>query len=324
MSNPITKRIAVINYDFDLTALSLICKCDVISRTYSSEENFSDDIYQAYILVVGRTINISSSTIKKLKNCLAIIRPGIGSDNIDSREAEKCNIKVLTTLGYCVDEVADHTIALMLSYSRRIIKASNKFNAGGFDRWNPILYSNMKRLRDKSLGIVGMGCIGQAVARRAASFNMKIYYYDPYLNPGMRKVINSEPADSLIELFNSSDYVSVHAPLTPETVNMIKISDISQIKDSIVMINTSRGKIISNKTILHGLKSGKIEAFLTDVLESEPPDRADDLMMAFANNEDLLHERLIVTPHIAYLSQESTDEVVFQTTKLVKSVLSSG
>jgi len=316
------KRVVVLNYDFDMVAIkSCSSEYEIIQRTYLTESEISDEIDSAHILIVGRSINISISTIQRLKNCLAIIRPGVGSDNIDSVEAEKRNIMVYNTPDYCIDEVADHTMALLLSYARRVSSANERFKAGNDDFWTPHLYADMGRLRDKTLGIIGMGCIGQAVARRASSFNMKISYYDPYLKQGMRKVLNANALSSICELLNTSDYVSLHVPLTSQTKEIITSVDFEKMESSVVIINTSRGKIISNDTIFLGLTSGKIEAFLADVLEKEPPNVSDPLIKSYIDNEVWIRDRLIITPHIAYLSKESTKEVISQIFRLIADIL---
>ena len=315
------KIVWVLNYNFTLAEHQSSPSYKMIQNFYSTEDEIPSDIVCVNVLVVGRTIRITAKTIAKLTNCVSIIRPGVGCDNIDVSEAEKHGIKVITIPDYCVDEVADHTFALLLSYSRKITIANEKLLENLIMNWSPSPFESMKRLCGKTLGIIGLGCIGQAVAKRASAFSMNIVYFDPFLKTGMRKVVNASICSSVEQLFGMSDYVSIHTPLTEETKGLVSLSVIDGLSSPVIIINTSRGEVVSNEAIFEGLKVGKIEAFLADVLESEPPNPLDPLFTAYSNKEEWVNGRLILTPHIAYLSQDSTEEVINQTLSLIDSFI---
>lgn len=294
-----------------------------IQKNITDEIEICTEIESAHILIVGRNINISTKTIAKLKNCLAIIRPGVGSDNIEIEQAKTHNISVYTIPDYCIDEVADHTLALLLSYTRKIMASNKLLTQDLINNWNVNLLDNIVSLRNKVIGIIGMGYIGQAVAVRAKAFNLRVIYYDPYIKRGMDKILNCRNACSLEQLVAESMYISIHTPLTHETKYMINESLVNNFNVPKVIINSARGKIISNDVIYQGLKNGKIEAYLADVLEFEPPSLSHPLFQSLNNKEDWLENRLIITPHIAFYSQESQKEVIKRTFEIIDLLIES-
>jgi len=306
----------IINYRVE-DAYTLKRPYTFVQAVFSHENEIPDDIRMADALIVGRNITISANTLNRLDHCKLIVRPGVGCDNIDAAEAKKREIAVETIPDYCIDEVADHTIALLLSYVRRISHANELLRQDLVNNWKTDSFKSVYSLRGKTLGIVGFGYIGRAVAARAKASNMRVLFFDPYIKRGIDKIHNCKSCDSFVEFINEADIISIHAPLTPETKSLFDDSTITAFTSPKVIINTARGKIITNSCIYNGIRSGKIEAYLSDVLENEPPIPDDPLIQAIIRNEEFLRNRLIITPHIAFYSKESQAEVLERTFQLL-------
>lgn len=193
----------------------------------------------------------------------SICRAGVGYDAVDVAAATKAGIAVGITPGTNHDAVAEHTFALMLAAAKRIVEGHQGVVAGRFQR------KVMKPLRGHTLGIVGFGRIGRAVALRAVAFGMRVLVHDPVVTPTAADKDYQWVA--LDELFGRSDYVSLHAPLMPETSHLIDERSLRQMKDGAVLINTARGGLVDERALADALRTGKIAVAALDVFESEPP-----------------------------------------------------
>jgi lactate dehydrogenase-like 2-hydroxyacid dehydrogenase len=252
-----------------------------------------------------------------MKRCRVIVRAGIGYDNIDILEAKKRNIVVCNVPDYCTEEVADQTVAFILSLVRALPEHAEEVKKGRWKRKSPMTY----RIKGKVLGIIGLGRIGSAVARRATGFGLEIVFYDPYIKEGYDKVFDARRVDTLDDLARISDIVSVHAPLTEETRGMINEAFFAKAKKGMVFVNTARGPIAELNALEKAMREGTVMAAGLDVLDVEPPDGTRKLITDYMNGAEWLKGRLIVTPHSAFYSHEAMDEVRLKSAQEAKRVL---
>jgi D-3-phosphoglycerate dehydrogenase / 2-oxoglutarate reductase len=238
---------------------------------------------------------IDARLMESLVRCRIIARYGIGVDNIDLDAAKERGIVVTNVPDYCVDEVADHTIALLLTATRKIVAGDRVVRSGG---WGISELRPIHRLRSRTLGLVGFGHIGRAVSVRANALGLSVKIYDPYIAETATEGLDVQRVDDLDELLRQSDIVSVHAPLVPATSGMFDATAIAKMKDGAVLINTSRGPIVQTAAVTDALRAGQLGAAALDVFDSEPPDPA--------AIEGL--DNLVATPHSAFYSEESIQE----------------
>ena len=268
------------------------------------------EISQFDAVIVSYKFKLSRSTIDNLINCKAIVSASVGYDNIDYRYAAQKGIRVFNVPDYGTNDVADHTIALFLSYARRVSAYDSAIKQGGVSNWNPRTVQPFHRLSDKNIGIIGLGRIGTAVALRAKAFGMNVLYYDPYKPNGYDKVYQFKKVKTLSQLFEESDVVSIHAPLTLETEGLVGWNIIKQSKRCPIIINTARGGIVDSNAIVRGLIEGVIDAFLADVVHPEPPLESDVLFSLQKTQE--FSTRIILTPHAASYAEESQYEMRYK------------
>ncbi|MFN2203538.1 MAG: C-terminal binding protein [Caldilineaceae bacterium] len=232
-------------------------------------------------------------------SCKIISRYGIGLDNIPVAHATDLGIPVTNVPDFCLDEVSDHAMGLLLDCARQVTYLADKTRRGEWDRdtRNPI-----PRLRNQTLGLVGFGRIARALVPKALSFGLKLIVYTPRLGEDAVKPWG-EAAASLEDLLGRADYVSLHAPLTPETYHMIDEAALRQMKPTAYLINTARGALVDESTLLRALAEGWIAGAGLDVLASEPPE---------TDNPLLSLDNVIVTPHAAFYSQAAVEELAYK------------
>jgi D-3-phosphoglycerate dehydrogenase len=230
-------------------------------------------------------------SIARLKKCRIIARYGIGIDNVDLAAASDRGIVVTNVPDYSVEEVATHALALILASVRRLSFANETVREGGWsiDRFRPI-----RRLSTLTVGLVGFGRIGRRIAAPLEALGAAIVSYDPYLTP----TAEIQLLASLDELLATSDIVSLHLPLTPETRGLIDDEAIGKMKPGAILINTSRGPLVQLDAVTRALREGRLGAAGLDVFDTEPldPTRIEGV------------PNLIVTPHMAYYSEEALAE----------------
>lgn len=229
---------------------------------------------------------------KKLK---VVSNYAVGFNNIDVQEATKRGIRVTNTPGVLTDTTADCAFTLMTAIARRIVEADKYIrNRKWVDAWGPKMFIGSD-INGKTLGLIGMGRIGSAIIPRAKGFKMKVIYHDDYRDPSNDELIGVE-RKTLEELLIESDYVSLHVPLTDETLHMISEKQLKIMKSSAYLINTSRGPVVDEKALYKALKGGWIKGAALDVHEEEPTN---------PDNPLLELDNIIVTPHIASGSVET-------------------
>jgi D-3-phosphoglycerate dehydrogenase len=247
------------------------------------------------LLVVYATI--TEKVIAALQRCKIIVRTGIGYNNIDVDAATRKGIMVANVPDYCQGEVADHTLALLLSFARKVTFLNGQVKK---QKWGVTPARPIPRLAETSLGLYGCGSIAQAVAKRAQSFGIKVRGFDPYLPDAAFAALGIEKAAHSDELFSSCDFISLHAPLTPETTHIINKDTLNKMKKTAVLINTARGPLVNTDDLYAALKAGVIAGAALDVLETEPP--VFPLPLAELDN-------VLLTPHAAYYSDASEPEL---------------
>ncbi|MDD2573542.1 MAG: C-terminal binding protein [Bacillota bacterium] len=235
---------------------------------------------------------VTEKIIDAAEKCKIIVRTGIGTNNIDINAATKRGIYVANVPDYCFDEVSDHAIALALALSRKIVLLNQKVKRGewDFEGAQPIL-----AMRGQTFGLMGFGNIPKFVAKKAKVFGFNVIAYDPYVKQEDAKALGVKLVD-LETLLKESDFVSLHAPLTEETMHVINEKTLKLMKPTAFLINTARGPLVDEKAICKALKEKWIAGAGLDVLEQEPP-VADNPLFTLYN--------VILTPHAAFTSDKS-------------------
>jgi D-3-phosphoglycerate dehydrogenase len=251
---------------------------------------------------------VTAEMIPQLSRCRIISRFGIGVDNVDITSATKQGIVVTRVPDYCLDEVSDHTMALLLALARKI-PFSNARTHGG--TWEMKAVVPIHRLRGKVLGLVAFGQIPQLVAPKAQAFGMRVVAYDPYISSEILSRANVDRVE-FEELLGISDYVSIHAPLLPNTHHLFNADSFRRMKPSASLINTARGPIVDEVALVAALDGKQIAGAALDVMENEPP-----------NGSPLLgRENIILTPHTSFYSEESLVDLQIKASEEVVRVLS--
>ena len=252
---------------------------------------------------------VPAQVIEQLTRCKIIARFGIGVDNVDIDAATRAGILVTNVPEYCEDEVSDHAIALLLSLARKIPFANQRAHAG---KWEMPAVVPIHRLRGRTLGLVGFGKIPKLVASKAQSFGLEVQTYDPYLTAEATATFNVKLV-TLPELLSTSDFISVHAPLTPETNKMFNADAFRQIKRGALLVNTARGPLVDDQALADALDAGQLAGAALDVLPQEPPP---------AESRLLGRDNVILTPHTAFYSEESLVDLQTKAAQQVALVLS--
>ncbi|MEE2760844.1 MAG: C-terminal binding protein [Pseudomonadota bacterium] len=235
---------------------------------------------------------ISAEVIAGLGNCKVIGRFGIGIDNIDIPAATEKGITVTYAPVYCLDEVSDHTMALLLSLARKVTYGANLVTDG---RWEMPAVVPIHRLKRRTLGLVGLGNIPQALVPKAQAFGINVIASDPYCPDDVFQRMGVERVE-FDGMLARSDYVSVHAPLTPETEKMFNADAFRKMKSTAFLINTARGPLVDVDDLASALDAGELAGAALDVLPSEPPE--DD-------NPVVGRPDVILTPHTAFYSEDA-------------------
>jgi D-3-phosphoglycerate dehydrogenase len=252
---------------------------------------------------------ITGEMIRDLKKCRIISRFGIGVDNVDIAEATGKGIVVTKVPDYCIDEVSDHTMALLLAVVRKIPFINRQVHGGTWKMPNVV---PIKRLRGSTLGLVGFGRIPQLVVPKAKAFGMKVLAYDPFVPKEVFLAAGVEGVD-LDTLLKTSDYVSVHSPLVPETKNLFNADAFRKMKKTAYLVNTARGPIIDEEALAKALDAGEIAGAALDVMVNEPPGAAHPLFG---------RDNVVITPHTSFYSEEALVDLQTKAAQEVVAVLS--
>jgi D-3-phosphoglycerate dehydrogenase len=260
-------------------------------------------------LIVRSRTRVSASVIEAASRLKVIGRAGAGVDNIDVDAATRRGILVMNTPGGNSISVAEHTFGLMLCLMRHIVAADASLKRGEWEKKRFI----GNELRGKTLGLIGLGKIGQEVARRARAFGMQVLAHDPFISERVARDFEVALVE-LDELYARSDIISLHATLTKATRGMIGQNAIARMKDGVILINCARGELVEEKALLEGLNSGKIAGAGLDVFAPEPP----------THLELVRHPRVVATPHVAASTVEAQQQVGIDIAAQVREYLRSG
>jgi len=240
------------------------------------------------------TDKIDAEIMDKAPKLRIISNYAVGYDNIDVKSATQRGIMVTNTPGVLTETTADLAFALILATARRIVEADKFTRSGKWKSWGPMLFLG-RDVYGATLGIIGLGRIGQAVARRAKGFNMKVIYYSRKRKEDVERELGVEYRE-LRSLLREADIVSIHTPLTEETYHLIGEKELSLMKPTAILINTARGAVVDQKALYKALKERRIFGAGLDVYEKEPID-ADDPLMELDN--------VVLLPHIGSASVET-------------------
>lgn len=294
------------NRDVEESILGSIA--EIISMDAKTETDLIGHVENADAVILFHTFSLSQSTIKLMKNCKVIVRAGVGYDNVDYQAARRLNIPVCNVPDYGTEDVADSAIGHMLSLTRGIHETEARLRKR-HRNWTHLSAPTLYRLRGRTLGIVGLGRIGTATALRAKSLGLNVVYYDPYKVLGADKSLGITRIESLQELLENSSIVSLHCPLSEETRGIIGYDTIPMMRPGSFLVNTARGGLVETKQALQAIESGKLAGLALDVLPQEPPSKNDPLIKAWRDPEHPAHYRVILTPHIAFYSEEGLQDM---------------
>lgn len=243
--------------------------------------------------------------------CRVVSRYGIGLDNIPVGRATELGMLVTNVPDFCLEEVSDHVMALLLATARQLLPLARTPDRSDWSRETP---RPIPRVRGQTLGLVGFGNIARALVPKAQGFGLRVIAFTPRLQADDAPE-GVEVTNDLGVLLAASDYVSIHCPLTEETAHLIDCGALAQMKPSALLINTSRGGVIDESALIAALREGRIGGAALDVTDPEPP---------AADNPLLALENVIVTPHAAFYSLEATAELARKAAENVVTVLQGG
>jgi D-3-phosphoglycerate dehydrogenase len=251
-----------------------------------------EELAHADALLVTEAPRIDGALLDAVPNCRIVATFGAGYDNVDLAETRARGIVVAHVPDYCTEEVADHTMGLILAVHRRLLEGDRLLRSGV---WGVERLGVVHRLRGRTLGIVGFGRIGRAVAARAEPFGFRLVTWTRHARDVPAHV---EVLESLDVLLARADVLSLHVPLVPETTTLIDAAALARLPAGAIVVNTSRGAVVDLPALVRALNEGRIAGAGLDVYPREPPDLA----------ELALDKRVVLTPHVAWYSAEALDE----------------
>ncbi|MCX6616226.1 MAG: phosphoglycerate dehydrogenase [Acidobacteria bacterium] len=273
-----------------------------------------DELYAALAdadaLIVRSAVKVTAELLSRAPALRVVGRAGVGVDNVDLEAATRQGVLVMNTPGGNAVSVAEHTLALMLALARAIPQANQSIKEG---RWEKKQFMG-RELRQKTLGIIGLGRIGVEVSKRARALDMMVLAYDPYVTP----VVAGEAGAELVgreRLLQESDYISLHVSLTPETAGMIDAAAIAKMKPGVRIINCSRGELIEEAALAEAIRAGTVAGAALDVFAKEPPPPGHPLATL---------PQVLATPHIAGSTEEAQEIVGSRIAEQIREYLKSG
>ncbi len=276
----------------------------------SNPKEYLDRLAEADALIVRSAVKVTREVLEKAPKLRVIGRAGVGVDNVDLNAATAAGVIVMNTPGGNAVAVAEHTIALMLALARSIPAASASTKSG---KWEKKKFLG-NEIREKTLGILGLGSIGREVAKRAQAFEMRVLVSDPYVNPQTAADLNVDLVD-LATVFAQSDYITLHLALTPETNKILSREAFAQMKTGVRIINCARGEMIDEEALTQAIQSGKVAGAALDVFKPEPPAAGFPLFAL---------ENVLATPHIAGSTEEAQETVGVRIAEQVVDYLRNG
>jgi D-3-phosphoglycerate dehydrogenase len=260
-------------------------------------------------LIIRSRTKVDREVLDRAVRLKLVARPGTGLDNVDVEYAKTKGVTVVNTPESLVEAVSEHVILLMLAVSRKLVAADAGTKSGKWEK-NALIGRDLK---DKTLGVVGLGRIGRRIAEVAKVLGMNVLFYDVVAIPP--EVVSSLGATvvTLDELFAAADFVTLHVPLTPDTAHMVGAQRLAQMKKSAVLVNTSRGGVIDEEALAAALIEGRLAGAALDVFEKEPP-----------SGPILSAPNTVFTPHIGGQTEEAQVSAIVMTGEKVKAFFSTG
>ncbi len=286
-----------------LNSFSEIGEIKDISHEENKEDELSKNIVDSEVVVIRSATTINKDLIKSAKQLKIIARCGVGIDNIDLEQASKSNIYVTNSPNANIISVAELTIGLIIGAARNIHSSNNSLKSG---EWNRQKFIGTE-LYEKQLGLIGFGKAANEVAKRLTAFGMRIVFFDPYIDESKNDAIKVD----LDYLMQTSDVISIHVIKTKETENLIDSKYLKMIKEGGIIVNTSRGGIVDEKSLFELVDDKKIIFGGLDVYEKEPPEVG----------ESFTNSNIITTPHLGASTKEAQLKAGKQTAENVKNIL---
>ena len=258
-----------------------------------SPEELKERIWEYDGLIIRSATKVTAEVIERANGLKAIGRAGIGVDNIDIEAATKRGILVANAPESNTVAAAEHTLALMLSVARRIPAADNSLRNG---EWKRSAFNGVE-VSEKTLGLLGLGHVGAIVARGAAGMGMRVLAYDPYVSEDRMRSMNVDRAESMDEVFENADFVSLHVPRTPQTMGLVNKDTLAKMKPTAYLINVARGGIVDEAALYDALEEGVIAGAALDVFAEEPTTESPIFTLP----------NVVVTPHLGASTAEAQD-----------------
>ncbi|WP_265110795.1 C-terminal binding protein [Halosolutus halophilus] len=294
-----THTVVVSDHDFDTLDIEREVLDDVADVRDAGGDVDVDANVDEYLIDADAVLNlrydIDRTLIERMDDCRIVARYGIGVDNVDLEAATERGLYVTNVPDYCQEEVATHALSLLLSLYRGVTRYTESVTAG---EWERDVATPIRRLSTQTLGIVGFGAIGRAVADRAAALGFDLVTSDPFIDEETAADHGAELV-AFETLLKRADAVTIHSPLTPETRDLFDADAFARMRESAVLVNVARGPIVDADALLAALDAGEIAGAGLDVFPDEPP-VADDPLRT--------HDRVVATPHVAWYSEEANAE----------------
>ena len=284
------------SYDLEMESLGPI-DAEIVEIPADSEGEFIEAAKDADA-IIARGRRITEAIVNELNNCKVISLGSVGADSVDVAAATAKGIPVTNVPDTFIEEVADHTMMMILSTFRRLRTMDQYVRDGRWSEGRPLL-SNFPRLYGQTLGFISFGHVARATALRAAPFGLRMIAFDPYIEELMITEYGVEPVSYLDDLLERSDIITMHAPSTEEVHHMLKEEHFRKMKPTALFINNGRGPTVDEGALIKALQEGWIAAAGLDVLEQEPPD---------PDNPLLSMENVTLTPHVASASERMRPE----------------
>jgi D-3-phosphoglycerate dehydrogenase len=283
---------------------------DVVVQPGLNQCDLKAALSQSDGIIIRSGTQLTADILDQPGKLRAIVRAGVGVDNIDVAAATRRGVVVMNTPGGNTISTAEHTISLMMALSRNIPQANESLHAG---RWDRNKFTGTQ-LAGKILGVIGLGRVGMAVAKRALALEMKVLGFDPFMSPDRAAQQGIETAAKLDDLIPRCDYITVHTPLTDETRGLIGAQRIARMRRGVRLINCARGGIIDESALESALRSGQVCGAALDVFDKEPP--GEHPLLKFPN--------IIATPHLGASTAEAQVEVAVEAARLMLDFLTTG
>jgi len=284
---------------------------DIDNRPGLKDAALLEALQAADGMIVRSGTRVTAELLANPGKLRAIVRAGVGVDNIDVAAATRKGIVVMNTPGGNTVSTAEHTITMMMALARHIPAADASLR---LSKWERTKFVGIQ-LAGKTLGVVGLGRVGREVARRAAGLDMKVIGFDPYFSADFASKLGIDTTSDLANLLPKVDFLTVHTPLTPETTNLIGAPEMAQMKKGARLLNCARGGIINEEALVDALKSGHIAGAAIDVYVQEPPP-ADHPLLKLTN--------VVITPHLGASTTEAQETVALEAAQLLIDYLTKG